>query len=210
MMSNIIEIKNLVFGYEEDRVLNNISLEVKPGEIVLIEGENGAGKTTFLKCMTGLLNNGKSIYINNKEVYKNRYLLKQNSFVMSEDFLYDYMTTNENIVFFQKIFKEDSVFIDQVNQYLKDFEIEKYKDTLIKNLSQGTRSKVNLAIMLSKKHKLLILDEPFTALDVNTQEKLISLSKKYVLSKEKAIVMVTHIKEFKKIATRVVEIKKEG
>ena len=41
--------------------------------------------------------------------------------------------------------------------------------------------------MLSKKHKLLILDEPFTALDVNTQEKLISLSKKYVLSKEKAI-----------------------
>ncbi len=209
-MSNIIEVKNLVFGYEEDRVLNNVSLEVKPGEILLIEGENGAGKTTLLKCMTGLLNNGKSIFINKKEVYKNRYLLKQNSFVMSEDFLYDYMTTDENILFFQKIFKEDEEFICKVNRYLADFDVEKYKDTLIKNLSQGTRSKVNLAIMLSKKHKLLILDEPFTALDVNTQEKLINLTKNYVQSVEKAIVMVTHINEFKKIATRVVEIKKEG
>ena len=177
-MSNIIEVKNLVFGYEEDRVLNNVSLEVNPGEILLIEGENGAGKTTLLKCMTGLLNNGKSIFINKKEVYKNRYLLKQNSFVMSEDFLYDYMTTDENILFFQKIFKEDEEFICKVNHYLADFDVEKYKDTLIKNLSQGTRSKVNLAIMLSKKHKLLILDEPFTALDVNSYEKLCSISGK--------------------------------
>ncbi|WP_027421683.1 ABC transporter ATP-binding protein [Lachnobacterium bovis] len=209
-MSNIIEVKNLVFGYEEDRVLNGISLEVKPGEILLIEGENGAGKTTLLKCMTGLLNNGKSIFVNKKEVYKNRYLLKQNSFVMSEDFLYDYMTTDENIIFFQKIFKEDEEFICKVNRYLADFDVEKYKDTLIKNLSQGTRSKVYLAIMLSKKHKLLILDEPYTALDLKTQKKLVNITQSYIQSKDKAVVMVTHIKEFKRLATRIIKIEKEG
>ncbi|WP_022749610.1 ABC transporter ATP-binding protein [Lachnobacterium bovis] len=209
-MSNIIEVKNLVFGYEEDRVLNNVSLEVNPGEILLIEGENGAGKTTLLKCMTGLLNNGKSIFVNGKEVYKNRYLLKQNSFVMSEDFLYDYMTTDENILFFQKIFKEDEEFICKVNRYLADFDVEKYKDTLIKNLSQGTRSKVYLAIMLSKKHKLLILDEPYTALDLKTQKKLVNITQSYIQSKDKAVVMVTHIKEFKRLATRIIKIEKEG
>ncbi|SER85962.1 ABC transporter ATP-binding protein [Lachnobacterium bovis] len=209
-MSNIIEVKNLVFGYEEDRVLNGISLEVKPGEILLIEGENGAGKTTLLKCMSGIVNNGKSIFVNGKEVYKNRYLLKQNSFVMSEDFLYDYMTTDENILFFQKIFKEDEEFICKVNRYLADFDVEKYKDTLIKNLSQGTRSKVYLAIMLSKKHKLLILDEPYTALDLKTQKKLVNITQSYIQSKDKAVVMVTHIKEFKRLATRIIKIEKEG
>lgn len=204
----MLEVRKLTFGYEEEPVINNISLKVSEKEIVLIEGDNGVGKTTLLKCIAGILNNGKKIYIDGVEVYDNKKALKKISFVMSDDFLYDYLTVDENILFFKNMFDESEEYEKKVQEYYEKFEICKYKNVLVKNLSQGTRNKVYLAVMLSKKHNILILDEPFTALDSEMQAAILDIVTAYKKEDNKCVIMVTHIEEFKQIATRKYKLKK--
>ena len=203
--TNILEVKNLTFGYEDEPVLENFNMSISKNEILLIDGENGAGKTTLLKCITNIINNGKNIFINGVEVFSDKSVLKNISFIMSEDTLYDYLTLKENIIFFKTLFDEDDEYVDNVKSLCNELAIDKY---LIKNLSQGTRNKLYLSIMLSKKHNILILDEPFTALDKNTQSIMINKIKSNSKEKEKCVIMVTHVSEFKEISTRVMTINK--
>lgn len=206
--TNILEVKNLTFGYEDEPVLENFNMSISKNEILLIDGENGAGKTTLLKCITNIINNGKNIFINGVEVFSDKSVLKNISFIMSEDTLYDYLTLKENIIFFKTLFDEDDEYVDNVKSLCNELAIDKYEDYLIKNLSQGTRNKLYLSIMLSKKHSILILDEPFTALDKNTQSIMINKIKSNSKEKEKCVIMVTHVSEFKEISTRVMTINK--
>ena len=206
--TNILEVKNLTFGYEDEPVLENFNMSISKNEILLIDGENGAGKTTLFKCITNIINNGKNIFINGVEVFSDKSVLKNISFIMSEDTLYDYLTLKENIIFFKTLFDEDDEYVDNVKSLCNELAIDKYEDYLIKNLSQGTRNKLYLSIMLSKKHNILILDEPFTALDKNTQSIMINKIKSNSKEKEKCVIMVTHVSEFKEISTRVMTINK--
>ena len=206
--TNILEVKNLTFGYEDEPVLENFNMSISKNEILLIDGENGAGKTTLLKCITNIINNGKNIFINGVEVFSDKSVLKNISFIMSEDTLYDYLTLKENIIFFKTLFDEDDEYVDNVKSLCNELAIDKYEDYLIKNLSQGTRNKLYLSIMLSKKHNILILDETFTALDKNTQSIMINKIKSNSNEKEKCVIMVTHVSEFKEISTRVMTINK--
>lgn len=204
----ILEVRGLTFGYEDNLVLKDLNLYVNENEIVLLDGDNAVGKTTLLKCITGIINNGKNVYINGMEVFDRKNLLKNISFVMSEDTLYDYLTLNENIELFKMLFREDENFTKKVKILCKQLNIDKYENFLVKKLSQGTRNKLYLSIMLSKKFNILILDEPFTALDKDTQEFMIEKIKQISDEKQKAVLMVTHIEEFKKISTRKIRLEK--
>ena len=210
MSKGLIKVKNLTYGYEDDPVIKNVSLELRSGEVLLLEGENGAGKTTLLKCITNVLNSGKDVFYEEKEVYKNKRLIKNFSYVMSEDYLYDYMTMDENIIFFKKLFKEDAEYLDRVEAFVEKLGIKSYRNKLVKILSQGTRNKLFIAIMFSKKHSVLILDEPFTALDKETQNVILPCVEDYKNSDDKAVLMVTHIEQFKRIATRKFILKREA
>lgn len=206
--TSILEVKNLTFGYEDEPILENFNMTISNNEILLIDGENGAGKTTLLKCITNIINNGKNIFINGIEVFSNKNVLKNISFIMSEDTLYDYLTLKENIIFFKTLFGEDDKYVKEVKSLCSELGIDKYEDYLIKNLSQGTRNKLYLSIMLSKSHNILILDEPFTALDKNTQSIMINKIKSNSKEKDKCVIMVTHVSEFKEISTRVMTVNK--
>jgi len=204
----LLEVKDLTFGYEDAPVLNKFNLELSANEILLIDGENGVGKTTLLKCMTNILNNGVGIFINGVSVHENKAVLKQISFIMSDDTLYDYLTLNENIDFFKALFDEGADFMPKVRQLCASFNITKYEHYLVKNLSQGTRHKLYLAIMLSKQHSILILDEPFTALDKKTQQLVIERIKNGGTDTNRSVIIVTHVSEFKQLATRTVHVNK--
>lgn len=127
---------------------------------------------------------------------------------MSEDTLYEYLTVGENIKFYKILFNQKSSYDEKVKEYVQLFNMQQYYNILVKNLSQGSRNKLYLAIMLSKNFKSLILDEPFTALDKNTQEEIISKIKFEAMTNNKSVVMVTHIDQFKAIATERVIILK--
>jgi ABC-2 type transport system ATP-binding protein len=205
---DIITIKELTYGYEDCPVLDNFSCSVKKGEIVLLEGKNGAGKTTLLKCITSLINDGENIYFCDKSIKENKELLKNISFIMNEDTLYDYMTVIENIKFYNTLLCSDKNIFNNIIEILQKLDCIKYKDYLVKNLSQGTRNKIYLAIMLSKSADVFVLDEPFTALDGDSQKFFFDFIYKMNKNDSKTFIIVTHIKEFKNIATRNILIEK--
>lgn len=197
-----LSVKNLSFSYGNKNILKKVNFSVSDGDILLINGENGSGKTTLLKCLVGFINNGKNIFIDDQEVVNNKNLITNMSYVMDTDTLYDYLTVEENIKLYKEIFKEKDIFENNVDEYISMFNITKYKNYLVKELSQGTRHKVYISIMLSRKSKIIILDEPFTSLDKMSQENIMKnielISKKF----QKTVILVTHIQEFSKISNK--------
>ena len=145
---NIITIKDLTYGYEDCPVFENFSINFEQGKIYCIVGENGAGKTTLLKCISSLVNDSKCILYNGKPLESNKDLLQNISYVMSEDTLYPFMTVRENIKFYSALFNKTPNFQKRVTEILSKINCTSYNDTLVKNLSQGTRNKIYLAIML--------------------------------------------------------------
>ncbi len=205
---NILSVKNLTYGYDDCPVFRDFSVSFEEGKIYCITGENGAGKTTLLKCISSLENNSKNIYYVNEPIEKNKDLLQNISYIMSEDTLYPYMTVSENIMFYANLFYKTSDFKNKVNYILNKIGCDLYKNYLVKNLSQGTRNKIYLSIMLSKDAKVFLLDEPFTALDKQSQEIFFNLIKEKNLKEKATIIIVTHIEEFKKISSEIIEIEK--
>ena len=201
-----LSVKNLSYSYDQVLVLQDINLNISTHEVVLIKGINGSGKTTLLKCMAGILNSGKNIYIDNIELKNKKELFRRISYIMSGDTLYDYLTVRENIKLFSELFQENTEFYDKVVELMTIMKLNGYQDYLVKHLSSGTRHKVYLSVMLSKKSDILILDEPFSSIDKESQE----LMTEYIasLKKNKLIIFVTHIKEFEKLATRTIELNK--
>lgn len=116
------------------------------------------------------------------------------------------LTVDENIKLFAELFGESSIFFDKVNDVINMMNLSEYRQYLVKHLSQGTRHKVYLSIMLSKSSSVLILDEPFSSVDKKTQDVIFQ----YIMSiqKDKIIVYVTHIEEFEKLATRTIVLEK--
>lgn len=205
-----LEIKNLNYAYDKQEVLQNINFQVEPSEILLIKGENGSGKTTLLKCISGILNSGKNIYLNGQHLQEKKDLLQNISYIMSEDTLYEYLSVLENIKLYKELFKESDEFIERVRQYIKAFNTQMYDDYLIKHLSQGTRHKIYLAIMLSRKTDIILLDEPFTSLDKKSQKWIIHKIIHLIKEEHKCILLVTHMDEFCSLATRTYYLHKEG
>lgn len=201
----MLKVKNLNFKYDEVTVFENFNFHGKSREIILLRGENGTGKTTLLKCISGILNGGKYVYVNDKELIHHKSYVTNISYMMSEDTLYEYLTVNENIKLYAELFKEKNAFLDKVNILLHEMELETFNNYLVKHLSKGTRQKIYLIIMLSRNAKIFLLDEPFSALDASTQikikNKLIELSESGAL-----IIYTTHINEFSRIATREYEL----
>lgn len=208
MIMEILSVRNLTFGYKDCPVFENFSCSIAEGDFCLIEGINGAGKTTLMKCLTSLINQGIGIYYRGQEIAKNKHCLVNLSYVMSEDTLYDYLTVDENIAFYRSLFGEDEAFSQRIYAVLEDLGCTQYRDFLIKNLSQGTRSKIYMAIMLEKKADVLLLDEPFTALDQTSQEYFCRLIQKQNQETRKTVVLVTHIAQFKALATTKIQITK--
>jgi ABC-type multidrug transport system ATPase subunit len=204
----ILSVRDLTFGYKDCPVFDHFSAAISEGDFCLIEGVNGAGKTTLMKCLTSLINQGSCIYYRGQEIARNKQLLANLSYVMSEDTLYDYLTVDENISFYRSLFGEGESFSKDVYRVLEDLDCTQYRGFLIKNLSQGTRSKIYMAIMLAKRADVLLLDEPFTALDQASQEYFCELIRRQNRTDGKTVVLVTHIAQFKAMATSKIEITK--
>lgn len=205
---SILSVKELTYGYKDCPVFKNFGASFDKGKIYCIVGENGAGKTTLLKCISSLINNSKGIYYENQPMEENKDLLQNISYIMSEDTLYPYMTVNENIKFYASLFYKTSNFKNKVNDILTRLGCNIYQDYLVKNLSQGTRNKIYLSIMLAKDAEIFLLDEPFTALDKKSQEFFFNFIEEKNKKEKSTFIIVTHIEEFKKISSEIIEIQK--
>ena len=171
-MKNLINIKNGFFYYEDNVALENINLEIKEKEKLILLGNNGSGKSTLLRVMAGLyfLKRGEYLFEGNlvkKRNVKKDFRKKVGILFQNPDAMIFNPTVYDEIAFSLKEFGFDNV-NDRVVEIAKEFGIEKLLKKSPIALSGGEKQKVMLASVMVYKPKLLLLDEPTAAMDPRT------------------------------------------
>ena len=189
--------ENLELELDKKKILKDISLEVRSGEILALLGESGCGKSSLLKAMLGLypLSKGK-IFFQGKEI-QNLPSHKRGISVVFQDLrLFPHLNVGENVGFsleLQKVPKTERK--KRVEELLKLVQLEGYSDRRIDSLSGGQMQRVAIARALAMNENILFLDEPFSALDPNLRREmgdfLLELQRKENLT----VVLVTHDQE---------------
>lgn len=161
----MLKVENVVKYYGKKCAVDNLSFEVKDGEIFGLLGENGAGKTTTFRIILGLLeaDSGK-VTLNNKKI--NYSTTDKIGYVTEERSLLTKMTVKEQLIYYGvlKGLSEKEV-LDKIDNLLKEFNMLEYKNRKIKELSKGNQQKIQFISAVINDPVLLILDEPFTGLD---------------------------------------------
>ncbi len=176
MGGNILDLQNLRAWYSEGKnVLFNFSLQLRPHEVVGLIGLNGAGKTTFLKTLSGLHEdfccdsiqlNGQPVAFRDKGFKLSRYT------VFAEDNSFQYFTFREYLSYVSAAYKKE---LPDVAELVRGFHFEDYTDMLLKDLSTGNKKKAFLLTAFALKRPLLLLDEPVNGLDFQSTEYLYQL-----------------------------------
>ena len=195
----MLSVKNIVKYYGKNCAVNDLSFEVKNGEIFGLLGENGAGKTTTFRIIMGLLDSDNgSVLLDGKKIDYS--ITDKIGFLTEERSLLTKLTVKEQIIFYGSLkgMEEDEI-LKKLDDLLKEFEILEYKNRKIKELSKGNQQKIQFIAAIINDPKLLILDEPFTGLDPINVE----LFKKYIRKLQKkgcSIIFsshqMEHIEEF--------------
>ena len=182
--NSVLELKNISLKFGKKSILDNLNLSLNNGQILGLLGPNGVGKSTIFNLITGLLSpDYGSIMINARKV--NDYPIYQRTIKFNIGFVPQYggffqdMTVDENLNAIAEIKTNDkSIRNEKVNSLISKFELESIRDINAKLLSGGERKKLVIAIALISNPKILLLDEPFAALDVMTIKMLQKIIKK--------------------------------
>ena len=182
----MLQVKNVTKYYDTLKAVDDLSFEVKEGEIFGLLGLNGAGKTTTFRMIMGLIDDYTGeITLNGKKI--NYDITDQIGFLTEERSLLTKLTVLEQVKFYGilKGMNEDLI-EEELDKLLKILNIYEYKNKKIKELSKGNQQKIQLITAIIHKPKLLILDEPFSGLDPINVE----LFKKLILDLKKKGTMI--------------------
>lgn len=185
-MSKVLEVNNVYKRIKEKSILNGVTLSVEQGRVLGIMGPNGQGKTTLLNVIQGFLKadkgdiviDGVAINTNSKESIA--YLQDKNIFPKS-------MKIKEAITLYGNFFEDFNV--EKMNYYLEFMNLD--RNSKIKDLSKGMSEKFNLSLVLSRKAKLYLLDEPISGVDPVSREKILDAILEN-LSEESSMIITTH------------------
>ncbi len=195
---NIISVKNLTKKYKSFKAVDNISFNVKKGEIFAFLGPNGAGKTTTIKVLTTVLRPTKGkVLVNGFDVEKQQDKVRQSFGIVFQDpSVDDELTAYENMYFHAVLYKVDR---DQIKKRIKDLlqvvELWNRKDELVKNFSGGMKRRLEIARGLLHHPEIFYLDEPTIGLDVQTRRKLWKYIKRLNKEKKVTVFFTTHYME---------------
>ncbi len=205
-MNNIIEVKDLVKRYKKVIALNHFDMSVREGEIFGLLGPNGSGKSTAINCILGLLNysNG-DIQILGKEMSPVAYDLKSMIGLVPQDVaVIENLTVKENIDFFCGLYISDKNKRKELVEDAIDFlELKDYEKFYPKKLSGGLKRRLNIACGIAHKPKIILLDEPTVAVDVQTRNKILNGIKELNRNGSTIIYTTHYIEEVEKICDRV-------
>ncbi|MGG5460445.1 ABC transporter ATP-binding protein [Clostridium sp. B9] len=199
-MNKSLEVRNLVVSYGEKKVLDDINIDIKPGEVTVLLGLNGAGKTTFLKSIANLN------HIESGEIlYGNKDLLNMSDKERGKliSYIPQHIHTNQNysvediilmgitpyLGMFEMPNKEHYKLVDDV---LRELNILYLKNKLIGELSGGERRLVYLGRVLIQKCSIVLLDEPNTFLDYVKQHDFFKFMKKLIVEKQLTTLITLH------------------
>jgi ABC-2 type transport system ATP-binding protein len=197
-MENIIEVTNITKQFKSITAVNNVSFNVKKGEIFGFLGPNGAGKTTTIKMLTTLLNptNG-TIIVNGFNAVTNQHDTRKSFGIVFQDpSLEDELTAYENMQFHAVLY---SVPKEQRQKRIKDLltfvELWERKDSLVKTFSGGMKRRLEIARGLLHKPQIFFLDEPTLGLDPQTRNHIWGYIKNLSRTDGITIFFTTHYME---------------
>ena len=173
-INTIIEFQNISLAYGNRLIVDNINFKINEGQIFGMLGPNGVGKSTIFNLITGLVSPRSGIIkITGEEVNNYPIYLRTNKFkvgyVPQYGGYFNDLTLHDNLKAISEIvIKEKNFRTERINYLISKFELDSLKDIKAKFLSGGQKRKLVLALALLSDPKVLLLDEPFAALDVLT------------------------------------------
>ena len=162
----MLEVKNASYSYGNVKAVNNISFTIEPGEIFGLLGSNGSGKTTTFRMIMGLLEpeEGEIKYFYRIVSYLD---VNEIGYMIEERSLLQKLTVEKLVQFFGGLKDLDKETIDRrLDFWLERFEITDYKKRKVSELSKGNQQKIQFITAIINNPKLLVLDEPFSGLDI--------------------------------------------
>jgi len=208
----MIKIINLVKSYKGIPAVDIEKIELHPGEVVGLVGNNGAGKTTFFRLLLDLIRADKGeVLSKEKPVTTTEEWKTYTAAYIDEGFLIDYLTPEEYFYFVGKlnqITKADvDDFLQHYNEFLDDSILNKGK--YIRDFSKGNQFKIGIVAALLTNPEFLILDEPFANLDPTTQLRLVAMVKQMAAEKQMCILISSHdINHISEVCTRILLMEK--
>lgn len=165
-MEKVIKVNDLKKSFDDIKAINGISFDVKEGEMFGFIGPDGAGKTTTIRTLCGILKSFEgNVEILGYDLKTEKEKIKKKIGYLSQDFsLYKDLTVDENIEFFAEINKIDN-FEQRRDELLEFTKMAEFKDRKAKNLSGGMKKKLALATTLIHHPKIIFLDEPTNGVD---------------------------------------------
>jgi len=190
-------IENLTAGYDADVVLQGLSLSVEKGEFLSLLGPSGCGKTTLMKTIAGILPARKGrIFLDGEEI-TGLPVHRRGTVIMFQDIrLFPHKSVAENVAFplkMQGVPKGERM--KTAEALLEKVQLADYGSRRPSELSGGQQQRIALARALAAKPKLLLLDEPFSALDENLREEMRSLVLRLKDEFQMTVILVTHDRE---------------
>lgn len=195
---SLLEVNNLSFYYDDEKVLNNISFTIEPGEFVILTGENGAAKSTLIKNVLGLLKPATGTVEYAKYNQEGEKLsigyVPQNVTSFNAGF----PSTVQKLVesgrypkgrWFKKLDAKD---YEHVDRALKSVGMDHLRDRKVGELSGGQKQRINLARIFANDPDFFVLDEPTTGMDITSRKSFYKLLHHTSSVHGKAILMVTH------------------
>ncbi len=171
-----IRLENVVKTFDTFRAVRDVSLDIESGELLALLGPSGSGKTTILRMVAGLeYSDGGQIFFGEEDATNIPVRDRGVGFVFQHYALFPHMTLNENIAFGMKVSKvnrDRAAIAARVEELLRLVKLDGLGDRFPAQISGGQRQRVALARALSVDPKVLLLDEPFGALDANVRRDL--------------------------------------
>lgn len=193
-MNKLLEIKNVSLTYQtkEDEItaLENLSFSCKEGEFISLIGPSGCGKTTILSLIAGLIKPTSGKIVIDGATEKSQVNL---GYMLQKDQLFPWRTIEKNIYLpleIKKIKSQEN--LEYANTLLEKYGLEEFKKKYPDQLSGGMRQRVALIRTLVSNPKLLLLDEPFSALDSQTRLHVCDDVYKIIKAEKKTALLVTH------------------
>lgn len=198
----MIELKNVSKRYKQTEALKNVSLSLKPGQIVGILGPNGSGKTTLIKILNGLLRDySGEVLIDNQSVGVHSKSLI--SYLPDQTYLADWMNGEKAIDLFKDMYSD----FDETRMRDLMAKLKLDSKQSIKTMSKGMKERFQLALVMSRNSKIYILDEPIGGVDPAARELILNTILDNYASDSLVIISTHIISEIEQIFDTVVFLK---